>query len=74
MSETNEGEAPVVVAEYETELQAGFARSLLEEHGIEARMVGGLTAGFRAEAPGRVRVLVHAADLERARAILSEEE
>lgn len=64
----------MVVAEFESEMLAGFARGLLEEHGIESRMVGGLTAGFRAEAPGRVRLLVHAKDAERARALLAEDE
>ena len=65
---------PVVVAEYASELEAGFAKSRLDEAGIESRTVGGHTAGFRAEAPGRVRLLVHKSDFERARALLSDEE
>lgn len=77
MSEHTEGRsedaAPVVVAEYQTELEAGFAKSLLEGEGIECRTVGGITAGFRAEAPGRVRLLVHRSDFERARALLAAE-
>ena len=73
MSATPDPEAAVVVAEFDSELLAGFASGLLEEHGIESRAVGGLTAGFRAEAPGRVRLLVQARDAERARAILAED-
>ncbi len=44
----------------------------LEEAGIRARAVGGYTAGFRAEAPGSVSVVVADVDLERARKILDE--
>lgn len=74
MSGTPDPDAAVVVAEFDSEMLAGFASGLLEGHGIESRTVGGLTAGFRAEAPGRVRLLVHARDVERARAILAEDE
>jgi len=63
----------VTVAQYDSELEAGFAQSLLEENGIECRTVGGPTAGFRAEAPGKVRLLVHARDAERAEAVLREQ-
>ena len=37
---------------------------------IAAQMVGGLTSGLRAEAPGGVTVLVHAENLERAQSIV----
>ena len=42
----------------------------LEDAGISANAQGGLTAGFRAEAPGGVRVMVRRADVERAREVL----
>jgi hypothetical protein len=44
----------------------------LGEHGIQARSVGGLTSGFRAEAPGVVEVLVRHIDFEQAQAVLRE--
>jgi hypothetical protein len=46
--------------------------SALEAEGIRARAVGGYTAGFRAEAPGSVSVIVAEADLERAKKVLDE--
>ena len=44
----------------------------LESDGVEARAVGGLTAGLRAEAPGEVRIMVRHGDVERGRALLAE--
>ncbi len=63
----------MVVARYPTELEAGFAASKLREAGIECRTVGGHTAGFRAEAPGQVGVMVHERDVERARGLLADD-
>ena len=63
----------MVVARYPTELKAGFAASILREAGIECRTIGGHTAGFRAEAPGQVSLLVHERDVERARELLKDE-
>ena len=37
-----------------------------------AEPAGILTAGFRAEAPGRVKVLVHQSDFDKAKALLDE--
>ena len=59
MSAANEAEAAIIVAR-------------LESEGIRATTVGELTAGFRAEAPGFVQVLVAKADLDRARQILAD--
>lgn len=74
MSNPSDGDAPVTIAQYPSELEAGFVRSLLEASGIECRLVGGATAGFRAETPGMVRVLVHARDAERARELIASQE
>lgn len=74
MANTPDPEAPVEIARFDTELSAQFAQTRLREQGIESRVVGGATAGFRAEAPGLVHLLVHEKDAERARAILSEED
>ena len=54
------------------EMQAGIIVGALQENGIKATMAGQTTAGFRAEAPGWVQVLVAEEDLPRARAVLEE--
>jgi len=54
------------------EVQAGIIVAALQENGIKATMSGETTAGFRAEAPGWVQVLVAEEDLPRARAVLEE--
>jgi hypothetical protein len=54
--------------------EAGAAAvvAALSEHGIRAESVGGFTAGFRAEAPGDVHIMVFADDLGRAQHVLAE--
>jgi hypothetical protein len=54
------------------EFEAATIASLLREQGIPAQATGGFTSGFRAEAPGDVRVVVFRKDLERARGLLAE--
>ena len=53
-----------------TEVMAELIVAALRGRGVEARAEGGLTGGFRAEAPGRVKVIVRQADLELAREAL----
>jgi len=55
-----------------SEVEAAAIVTALAEYGIEAHAVGGYTAGFRAEAPGDVKVSVKHADLDRARQALAE--
>jgi hypothetical protein len=62
---------PVVIARPATEIEAAIMRGALDAEGIPSWVVGGLTAGFRAEAPGQAKLLVRAADAEQARAILA---
>jgi putative signal transducing protein len=54
------------------EFEASAIVSALEAEGIRAQTVGGFTAGFRAEAPGGVSVVVLEADLPRAKQILAD--
>jgi len=54
------------------EIEASILVSRLEENGVEAVISGGLSGGFRAEAPQLVQVLVRAKDEAKARAILEE--
>jgi len=55
-----------------TEMEAGIMMAALEAAGIKATMTGAATAGFRAEAPGEVQILVAEADVARARRVLDE--
>ena len=55
-----------------TEIEAEAIAAALEDHDIRAETAGGYTAGFRAEAPGMVRVLVRSEDYERAKVALKE--
>ncbi|MEM1356000.1 MAG: DUF2007 domain-containing protein [Planctomycetota bacterium] len=55
-----------------TEIEATALAQELTRAGIEAQASGLLTAGFRAEAPGQVKVLVHERDLARAKELLDD--
>lgn len=65
---------PVVLVSLPSEPQAAILVAALEGEGIRAEMSGTLTSGFRADAPGDVKVLVMPDDLEKAQAILQEHE
>jgi hypothetical protein len=60
------------VAERSTEVAATILVSILQDAGIRAIATGGFTSGFRAEAPGMVKVQTFAADAERARQVIAE--
>jgi hypothetical protein len=64
--------SPEVLVSVPNEVEAAAIVGALAEQGIRARAVGGYTSGFRAEAPGDVKVVVGRADLARAAAILAE--
>jgi len=50
-------------ASFSDEWEAGLVRDTLLAAGIPATIAGGFTASFRADAPGRVRLLVRERDL-----------
>jgi hypothetical protein len=54
------------------ESRAALIVAALKDRGIDAVAEGGLTSAFRAETFGEVKVMVHARDLDRARAALDE--
>jgi nitrogen regulatory protein PII-like uncharacterized protein len=60
----------VLVDSTSTEMEAGVIVAALEQAGIQATLTGTYTAGFRAEAPGWVKILVAEEDLLQARTIL----
>ena len=51
---------PKVVASYQSEFEANIVRNMLRESGIPCEVMGGSLAGFRAEAPAMVKLLVPA--------------
>lgn len=63
---------PVVLTTRPTEARAALIVAALDEHGVKAEATGGFSAGLRAAAPGEVRILVRACDLEKARDALRE--
>jgi hypothetical protein len=67
LDDENLSKLTTVTSEYE----ATAIVSALEAEGIRATTVGGFTAGFRAEAPGGVTVVVLEDDLPRAKEILA---
>ena len=69
---TDDPNQPVVLASFANEADAAIAVAVLETRGIQAHTTGGLTSGFRAEAPGGVQVLVRRSELDRARDVLGE--
>lgn len=74
MSAAPDPTAPVTIATPNTEFEAGILKSTLEAEGIPSWVLGGLTSGFRAEAPGKTKLVVRAVDAELARAILEDYE
>jgi hypothetical protein len=70
MSETNDN--PALLTALPTEIDAELLVGRLRGHGIEAWVEGGLSSGFRAEAPGSASVYVRSSDLERARRVLGQ--
>ncbi len=53
-------------------MEASILVSFLNDAGIDAWPEGGISAGFRAEAPGNANVLVRERDLQRAISLLRE--
>lgn len=62
---------PITLAFFPDEMYAQMLVNALSDEGIMAQVAGGLTGGFRAEAPGMVKVLVRAADAEQAKGVFS---
>lgn len=63
---TTDPHAPQVLASLYAETEAAMIVAALADHGVEASTTGGITAGFRAEAPGRVDIIVRQEQLEKA--------
>lgn len=64
--DSNDPDAPKVVASLPDELTASSMVQHLEANGIKARAIGGYTSGFQTEVAGDVRVVVAASEYEAA--------
>ncbi|MGI9429231.1 MAG: hypothetical protein ACR2NM_11280 [Bythopirellula sp.] len=64
---TDADNTPETLVSVPNDLEAAMIVSTLAAHGVDATTSGEFTAGFRAEAPGDVKVLVRRSDLEQAR-------
>lgn len=71
MSADDQAERPVILTNVLNEQIAQLIINALRDEDIEAVTTGGLTAGFRAEAPGEVHIMVHERDLARAKNVLT---
>jgi hypothetical protein len=65
-------DSPCLLSTAANEIEAASVVSVLADYGIEASTTGGFTAGFNAEAPGSVQILVRRSDLDRAKLALAE--
>jgi hypothetical protein len=69
---TTDPNNPEVLVSVPSDVEAAAIVAALAERGVQASATGGYTAGFRAEAPGQVNVVVRCADLDHARVTLAE--
>lgn len=65
-------ETIVTLAFLNTEVEATLLADALNQEGIHSEVAGLLTASFRAEAPGRVKVLVREQDLAQAKELMDD--
>ena len=72
MTNESDPKSPVVLTSVPSEIEAAAIVTAMSAEGIEATATGGLTAGFRAEAPGEVQVMVRREDLAEARRLFDE--
>lgn len=71
-SSDSNNEKLVTLAFLAGEIEATLLADELKNQGVAAEASGTLTAGFRAEAPGSVKVLVYEKDLAEAKRIMAE--
>lgn len=69
---TTDPNNPEVLTHVANVVEAAAIVDGLASHGIQASTTGSYTAGFQAEAPGTVQIIVKASHLDRAREALSE--
>lgn len=62
----------VTLAFLNDEVEAKLLSDALNLEGIQSEVAGELAGSFRAEAPGRVKVLVHASELAQAKELMDD--
>ena len=67
-----EANSPCRLLSVSNEIEAGSIVNALADYGIEASVTGRFTSGFRAEAPGRLQIVVRRSDLDQAQQALAE--
>ncbi len=72
MSSSSPDNIPETLVSVPNDLEAAMIVSTLAAQGVDATTSGEFTAGFRAEAPGEVKVLVRRSDLQKAQAALGD--
>ena len=65
-------ESVVTLAVFTEDMLAQMLAEALESDGIQCQIEGGITSGFRAEAPTVVKVIIHRTDEVKAKAIFEE--
>ena len=65
-------ESVVTLAVFTEDMLAQMLAEALESEGIDCQVEGGITSGFRAEAPTVVKVIVHRSDEARAKTVFEE--
>ena len=63
---------PEILTTASSDMEAATIIGALDVHGIWAIMTGDFIAGFRAETPAVVNIVVRSEDLERARQVLQQ--
>ena len=69
---TTDPNNPEVLVSVPSDVEAAAIVAALAARGVQASTTGGYTAGFRAEAPGQISVVVRRADLDQAKRSLVE--
>ena len=69
---SSDPQSPEVLISVASDIEAATIVAALAAYNIQATTAGGYTAGFRAEAPGDVHVVVRHEDLIKAKSALAE--
>ena len=64
--------SPATLTRVADEIAAAAILSALAANGIDANIIGGFTAGFRAEAPGDIAICVRHSDLAESLQVLAD--
>lgn len=66
----SDSDNPTTLVSVANDIEAAAIVAALEVEGIQAQSVGDFTAGFRAEAPGSVQIVVKQSEVTKAQQVL----